>query len=311
MSFVAGAASANVDLLYENMPRLPGPGEEIYTDRFSLQLGGGLAATLINLGRLGVPARIATELGGDLFSGFARAQFEQNGVSPLNLYHGDRIPVNITSAVILPGERSFISYGKGDMQPDADALEAFYRLAHGAKICLMTPGGFTDVYRKLKTEGTAMVLDMGWDDDLSFEKYGELLSLADYYTPNRKEAQKLTGRDDPLEAARELRKHFSQVIVKLDREGCIGIDGDGVFFCKSFDRFQNVDSTGAGDAFLAGFCYGLFRGAPLRECVAYGNITGGKAVTAVGALTAYVTEPELLAIRADARPDEQPQGVST
>ncbi len=309
MSFVVGAASANVDLLYENMPRLPGPGEEIYTDRFSLQLGGGLAATLINLGRLGVPARIATELGDDLFSGFAKAEFEKSGVSPLNLYHGDRIPVNITSAVILPHDRSFLSYGKGDMQPDADALEAFYRLAHGARICLMTPGGFTDVYRQLKAEGTVLVLDMGWDDDLSFEKYGELLSLADCYTPNRKEAQKLTGREDPLEAARALRAHFSRVIVKLDRDGCIGIDGDDAFFCKSFDRFKNVDSTGAGDAFLAGFCYGLYHGAPLRECVMYGNITGGKAVTAVGALAAWVTEPELLAVRASASPAELPQSL--
>ena len=92
MSFIAGAASTNVDLLYENMPRVPAPGEEVYTDRFSLQLGGGLAATLINLGRLGIGARIATELGDDLFSRFAAAEFEKNGVRPLNLYHGDRIP---------------------------------------------------------------------------------------------------------------------------------------------------------------------------------------------------------------------------
>ena len=297
MSFIAGAAAANVDLLYENMPRLPAPGEEIYTDRFSLQLGGGLPATLINLGRLGVPARIATELGEDLFSRFAREEFRKSGVEPLNLYHGDRIPVNITSAVILPQDRSFISYGKGSLENDAAAAEAFYRMATGAKICLISAGGFTDVYRKLKAEGTTLVLDMGWDDDLSFEKYGELLELADVYTPNRKEALRLTGRSDPADAARALKRHFEKVIVKVDKDGCIGIDGDDAFFCKSLDRFQNVDSTGAGDAFLAGLCYGLFHGYPLRECVAFGNITGGKAVTAVGALSAFVTEPELLAIR--------------
>ena len=295
MSFIAGAASANVDLLYENMPRLPAPGEEIYTDRFSLQLGGGLAATLINLGRLGVPARIATELGDDMFSEFARSRFTAAGVEPLNLYHGDKIPVNITSAVILPGDRSFISYGKGDLEAGDDALEAFYRMATGAKICLMTTGGFTEVYKKLKSEGTTMVLDMGWDDELSFDKFAAEFGIADYYTPNRKEAQKLTGRDDPYEAARELKKRFENVVVKVDRDGCIGIDSDGnEFFCPSLDRFVNVDSTGAGDAFLAGFCYGLFHDKPLKRCIEFGNVTGGKAVTAVGALSAYVTEEELL-----------------
>ena len=297
MSFIAGAASANVDLLYQNMPRLPEPGEEIYTEQFSLQLGGGLAATLINLGRLGVPARIATELGTDLFSEFAKAQFRENGVTPLNLYHGDKIPVNITSAVILPHDRSFISYGKGDLESDAAAQEAFYDLASGAKICLMNSPAFADVYRRLKAKGTTMVLDMGWDDELSFEKYGQMLEIADYYTPNRKEALKLTGCDDPKSAAEALKKHFRHVVVKVDKDGCFGIDEQGSFFCPSLDSFRCVDSTGAGDAFLAGFCYGLFHDYPLRDCVEFGNITGGKAVTAVGALSAFVTEAELLDIK--------------
>ena len=65
---------------------------------------------------------------------------------------------------------------------------------------------------------------------------------------------------------------------------------------KSVSEFKNADSTGAGDAFLAGFIYGLINDAPLSTCIAYGNITGGKAVTAVGALSAYVTEDELHAL---------------
>ena len=298
MSFIVGAASTNVDLLYENMPRIPAPGEEVYTNRFSLQLGGGLPATLINLGRLGIPTKIATELGEDLFSRFAKEQFENSRVSPINLYHGDQIPVNITSAIILKDDRSFVSYGKGDLESDQAAQDAFYQLAKGAKICLMSAGGFLDVYRKLKSEGTTMVLDMGWDDDLSFDKYGALLALADYYTPNQKEAMKLTGSDSPRAAAELLRRHFAHVIVKVDKDGCIGVDEDGEFFCPSVERFVNVDSTGAGDAFLAGFCYGLYRDRSFRECIEFGNITGGKAVTAVGALSAYVTEEELLAIHA-------------
>ncbi len=294
MSFIAGVAAANVDLLYEKMPKIPAPGEEVYTDSFSLQLGGGLAATLINIGRLGIPAKIATELGDDMFSSFARAEFEKNGVSPLNLYTGDKIPVNITSAIILPDDRSFVSYGKGDLAPDDNALEAFYKLATGAKICLMSPGGFTEVYKKLKSEGTIMVLDMGWDDDLSFETYADELSIADYYTPNRKEAEKLTGCSDPRDAALALKKHFKNVVVKADKDGCFGIDESGLFFCPSVDEFKHVDSTGAGDAFLAGFCYGLYYDYPLRDCIQFGNVTGGKAVTKVGALSAYVNESQLL-----------------
>ncbi len=294
MAFIAGAGATNVDLLYQGMPKIPDVGEEIFCKDFSLQLGGGLPATLINLGRLGIETKIATELGNDIFSNFAKEQFEKNGVQPLNLYCGNGIPLNITSAVILPQDRSFISYGKGSIDPNDNVKEAFYQLAKGSKITMMQPGGFNEVYAKLKSEGTILVLDMGWDEEMSFEKYSKLLSLADYYTPNQKEAMKITNTSSPEDAAKELKKYFEKVVVKVDKDGCLGIDGDKAVFVKSIDEFKNVDSTGAGDAFLSGFMYGLFYDYPLSECLLLGNITGGKSVTAVGALSAYVDEEELL-----------------
>ena len=294
MAFIAGAGSTNVDLLYQGFDRLAGVGEELYCKDFSLQLGGGLPATLINLGRLGIETKIATELGNDIFSNFAKEKFIENGVTPTNLYEGEKIPLNITSAIILPKDRTFYSYGKGTIEPDEKAMETFYNIATGSKICMMQLGGFLPVYKKLKEEGTILVLDTGWDDEMSFEKYDEYLSVADYYTPNRKEALRITGTDNEKDAAYTLKKYFDKVVVKVDADGCIGIDGDDYFFCPSIEEFKNVDSTGAGDAFLAGFMYGLFYDYPLKDCIEYGNITGGKAVTAVGALSGYVTEKELL-----------------
>lgn len=298
MAFISGAGATNVDLLYQGMERIPGVGEELYCKDFSLQLGGGLPATLINLGRLGIETKIATELGTDIFSDFAREKFTENGVAPTNLYSGDKIPLNITSAIILPKDRTFFTYGKGSIEPDDKALETFYNVAKGSKICMMQLGGFLPIYKKLKEEGTILVLDTGWDDEMSFEKYDEYLSVADYYTPNRKEALKITGTDNENDAAYALKKYFDKVVVKVDADGCIGIDGDDYFFCPSIDEFKNVDSTGAGDAFLAGFMYGVFYDYPLKDCIEYGNITGGKAVTEVGALSGFVTEKELLEYKA-------------
>lgn len=297
MAFVSGAGATNVDLLYQGFDRLADVGEELYCKDFSLQLGGGVPATLINLGRLGIKAKIATELGDDIFSNFAKEKYTANNVSPVNLYEGDKIPLNITSAIILPTDRTFYTYGKGTIDPDDKAMETFYNMAKGAKVCIMQPGGFLDVYKKLKDEGTVLVLDTGWDDALSFEKYGNYLETADYYTPNRKEAMRITGESTPEKAAYALKQYFDKVVVKVDADGCIGIDGDEYFFVHSVDEFKNVDSTGAGDAFLAGFVYGLFYDKSLKECIELGNITGGKAVTAVGALSAYVTEKELLAYK--------------
>ena len=294
MGYISGAGATNIDLLYKDIKRLPGVGEEVYTKNFSLQLGGGLPATLINLSRLNIETRIATELGDDLFSDFARSEFESAGAHPFNLYRGNEIPLNITSAVILPSDRSFITYSKGELDNNDYAKEMFYRCATGSKLCYIQYGGFIDVFEQLKKEGTVLVLDTGWDDELSFEKYGDYIRLADYYTPNQKEAMKITKTDNPYDALEALGEHFEKPIVKLDKDGCIGAENGEVFKFGIIDEFKNVDSTGAGDAFLAGFMYGLYHSYPLKECVLFGNITGGKCVTKAGALSAYCNEKELL-----------------
>ena len=112
MSFVAGAGNVNVDLVFSGLPRLPEEGEELYARSFSVQMGGGTPGTLINLSRLGVPTCLQTLLGPDMFSDFARRAFAENGVSPVNLYHGDRIPLNISVAALTPGDRTFLSYSE-------------------------------------------------------------------------------------------------------------------------------------------------------------------------------------------------------
>lgn len=294
--FVAGMGATNVDILYSGLERLPGEGEELYTKDFSVQLGGGVPATLINLGRLNIPVKIATQLGEDMFSSFAKLQFEKNGVLPVNLYEGDGIPLNVTSVMITPSDRTFVTYGQGEFEADETMLEEAYEMCRGAEIVIMTPGSFLPVYEKLKEDGTVLVFDCGWDDDLSMEKYGKYLKIADYYTPNRKEALKITGTNTSEEAAKVLSKYFDKVLIKLDKDGCLGYENGEFFTVKPIENIKAVDSTGAGDAFLAGFIYGLYHKKTFRESIMLGNVTGGKCVGSVGCLSGYAEEKELLTL---------------
>lgn len=293
-SFVAGVGSTNIDLLYYGLDKLPKEGEEVYSKSFSLQLGGGCPATLINLGRLGVPTKIATELGKDIFSAFAANEFEKAGVTPLNLYKKRGMPLNVTSAMITANDRTFMSYGNANVEATKEALEKAYEMCRGAKIVIMQPGEFLPLYEKLKAEGTLLVFDSGWDDTMSLETYREYLTLADYYTPNQKEALKITGANTPEQAAEILSDYFQNVVIKLDKNGCLGMQNGKTFIVPPVPNVKCVDSTGAGDAFLAGFIYGLFHDKPFADCILFGNITGGKCVTEVGCLRGYLTENTLL-----------------
>ena len=297
MSFASGIGRVNIDLLYSGLPRMPHPGEELYSTGFSLQLGGGVPATLVNLSRLGVPVRILTWLGEDQFSSFAKGEFERCGAEPINLYTGNGMPVNLSTAVLTPGERTFISYTDGIGSEDG-LLERAYDAMRGARILEMNPDGPLEVYRQLKKDGTILVLDMGWDEEMCFEKYHDFLELADYYTPNLPESLRITGENTPERAARALERYFDHVIVKLDKGGCL-IREEGREHVISSLSVPFADSTGAGDAFLSGLLYGLYYGKSFAQSVLYGNITGGKCVTAIGCLSAYCTEDELLQTAAE------------
>ncbi len=289
MSFAAGYGKTNVDLLFEGMPRLPLEGEEIFTDRFSLCLGGGIPGTMVTLSRLGIKTKTVTELSGDMFSTFALEEFRKAGCEPINIYEGDKVAVNITAAAITKNDRTFWSYGNINERANAQKI---YEGLKGAKVVAMHDD-YIDVYKKLSSEGSVVIFDTGFIDGMTFEDFKERIELADYYLPNRKEASIITGEDDPKKAAEFLSKYLKYAIVKLDKDGCLIYDGKEYTFVRSIDEFVHVDSTGAGDAFFAGFAFGIMNDESIERCVLFGNITGGKCVTAVGCTTAYVTRDEL------------------
>lgn len=290
MSFVAAFGKLNVDLLYSGMPRIPDEGEEIYCKDFKVCLGGGLPATMINCSRLGVPSKIGTFLGDDMFSQFARKELDKNGTQ-YEIFESKNYPLNVTSAIITERDRTFVSYGGTENYSD-EMHEKIYNCLKGAKIVGMQEA-VLPVYKQLKKDGTILVLDTGYSEDMSVKKYKDYLEIADYYTPNIDETEKMTGTRDAHKALDFLRNYFEKPIVKLGKFGCAGYD-NGYFTVDNIDEFKCVDATGAGDAFLAGFIYGLYNDMDFKQCILAGNITGGKCVTGVGCLTEYVNENELL-----------------
>lgn len=298
MSFIAAVGRTNVDLLYIDMPRIPNEGEEIYSADFDIQLGGGAPGTMVTVTRLGIPGRLATYLGKDMFSTFARSCFEENGVEPFNLHRHDdsqqkaSIPVNVSSVLLTAGDRTFGTYCKPDEITDVER-EAVYKMSTGARIVQMTPG-YLDVYKRLKDEGSILIFDIGWEDGLCLERYEEYLQVADYFTPNIREALAITNTETPEDAIRVLARYFEHPMVKLDKDGCLILVEGQPKLIPSMLGVKAIDSTGAGDAFLAGFMYGLYHGYSFEEAVLFGNITGGTCVTGRGCLSAWVNEKELL-----------------
>ncbi len=105
--------------------------------------------------------------------------------------------------------------------------------------------------------------------------YGELVFA------NRDEALAVTGRDHVHEALRDLRKLCPGVALTMGHAGAmISLHGE-VAYVEAFP-VTPVDTTGAGDAFAAGFLYGRISGASPFQCGRLGAYFASKVITLVG-----------------------------
>jgi sugar/nucleoside kinase (ribokinase family) len=101
--------------------------------------------------------------------------------------------------------------------------------------------------------------------------------------PNRDEAAVLTGATDPAAMARALGAHHDVAVVTLGAQGAVACGRDGAVVRAPAVGTDVVDTTGAGDAFNAGFLAHWLTRAPLVDCLAAGNALAADAVRRLGA----------------------------
>jgi len=121
----------------------------------------------------------------------------------------------------------------------------------------------------------------------------DTLSRVDVFAPNQSEACQLTGLDDPQKAAARLAQFCPLVVVKAGAQGAYAHTRDQAYFSPAL-AVEVVDTTGAGDAFNAGFLAAMLKRKPLETCLRYGNICGGLSTTQRGGATAVPTLDALI-----------------
>ena len=95
---------------------------------------------------------------------------------------------------------------------------------------------------------------------------------ADLLLPNAEEAAVLTGARDPEAAAWALARDGREVVITLGKDGALWSDGEHVERAQASPAPARVDSTGAGDAFTAGWLGARLRGAEPPEALAEGEL---------------------------------------
>ncbi len=294
-AFIVG--NVTLDVLCSPVDDVPRH-ESIGCEQAAVGPGGCASNTAVVLASLGVPVGIAACIGHDDAARFARRTWQTYGVD-------DRFVTVVSSATAVSvglvdsaHQPRFIHTSGANAALTPDRLQPQAYAAAGARWLhlggyfvlpgLLTPA-LAEVFHAARRLGLRTSLDVVTSPAMSHpEPLWPVLPQVDVFFCNLHEGRRLTGESTPAAIAAALRtRGAATVIVKLGSEGCYLADEHGARRLPAPAVSEVVDTTGAGDAFAAGYIAAALQGASPPEAAAYANRIGAQAVTALGAVAAF------------------------
>jgi sugar/nucleoside kinase (ribokinase family) len=277
-----------LELVFGQLDRLPGPGEEVFTDEFAISCGGAItSATAAAAG--GARAGMCTLLGEDLGSQLAIEQCAARGIDISPSTRVDRPAAGITVVLNFAGDRGFVTHVPP--RPDAERREidrwlGVLRQYRPAWCYLHAGRGVPRFLSEAHELGSKVVLDISLGDEREGDIITECVRLADIFVPNTDELLRLTGEQTIELALAAASAWGTQLVVTRGAAGALVSRTDGSFteVTSGVREVEVKDLTGAGDNFAGALIAALQAGASVTEAVVEANAAGSAAVGQLGAI---------------------------
>ena len=279
--------------------------------------GGDMLNTAVHLARLGADTAFLTALGDDPFSRDLRQRWVDEGVDPALILTDPARRSGLYAITNDPdGERRF-TYWRGDSaarqlfgQPGVDAALAIAGQADLLVFSMITlailpPAGREALYalaRRVRKRGGRVAFDTNyrpvlWHDVAEARAASAAaMAIADIGLPTLEDEAALIGTDNPAAVLDRWRAAgVAEIVVKQGADGCT-VDGHAVL---PRARLAPVDTSGAGDAFNAGYLHARLTGAAPCDAAVAGHALAGWVVMRRGAVPAVTADAPYAALAAD------------
>ena len=257
--------------------------------------GGQTASCMVGLQRLGMKTAYAGRFGSDAEGAFGLQTLKDEGT-------------DVSFAEIIPDSKNQIAFIMIDEQSgertifwDRDEKLAYSQsevplsLARQGKVLHFDghdPYACSQMAREAKRNSVITSLDV----DNFYEGCEELLLFIDVLISSENFPRRLTGIRDEHSALIEIKERFGCAIVGMTfgtRGSMLYVDGEFLTTPAYQVPGGAKDTTGAGDAYHAGFIYGLLKGEEIEECMKLGSIVAALKCRKLGARTALPDANEL------------------
>jgi ribokinase len=299
---VVGFGALNVDKLFK-VNRLAGAEEESFVEAHSETCGGSAANAIVGLARLGCNVGFVGKVAGDREGGLLLEDFRKEGVDIAGVIHAERGESGrVMGFVDEKGARAlYIDSGVNDTITLEEVKVDYFgqtRFLH-----LTSFVGNQSFHTQKETlqilpENVKVSFDPGaLYASKGFDELEPIIRRSYVVMPNSTELKLITGETDYCNGADSLIGNGVRIVaVKLGADGCYVTDGCERRIIEPF-KVDTVDTTGAGDAFCAGFLYGLLNDKDLYECGRLGNFVASRCVMKMGARAGLPYAKDLALLR--------------
>ena len=289
---IAVVGSAMIDLTaYAAV--IPAPGQTLEGDLFTTGFGGKGANQAVIAAHCGAEVHFVGKLGRDLFGDSIAENFKKLGIDSEYVERSDtpngvaHIWVDANGEnriIIIPGANHEIESKKA-----IEAIESIAGLAVVVAQCEIKQEVTLAAFSAAKKRGCVTILNPAPYQPLS----EELLAVTDWIIPNETEFKELLGQDPTSDEVLKKFRPGKNSIVTLGSEGAVLITSEGNLTRVSAPKVNPVDTTGAGDAFVGVFAFGLASGKNPEDAMKLGVKVASMSVTRKGAQSSYPSQAEI------------------
>ncbi|HEV3467903.1 MAG TPA: carbohydrate kinase family protein [Pyrinomonadaceae bacterium] len=262
----------------------------------ALSAGGQTASAMVGLQRLGLRTAYAGRFGSDAEGRFGLETLRAEGVNVerAEVVEGARNQLAFILIDARTGERTVI-WDRDERlayRPE-EAPRGFAARGRVLHMDAHDPPACARLAREAREAGTLVSLDI----DNIYDGLPELLPHVDVLVSSKEFPRRLTGLTDERRALIETKARLrpdALVGMTLGGRGAVVYHGGAFVEARAFGVPGGCrDTTGAGDAFHAGFLYGLLRGEEVEASLRLGCAVAALKCRRLGARAALPTAPEL------------------
>lgn len=294
-----GNISADLFFKTDNLTKKDGRyqlalGGKYMMDEFEMHVGGGGANIAIGCRKLGLKTAVVGMIGNNPFR---RAILERLQKSRVNTRYTMFNQTDTSVSIILldpSGERTILVHSSPRRHTSAE--KHILRTVKNTRAVYMghMPDGALS-YRvlameRLRRSGTFIVVNFGKrDSSLPREQTDAVLEHTDMLILNTFEfAQLIRKPEDKINFRKSVLPHVpvlrdKLLVVTAAADGSFAYHGDKVYFQKAFRPKKIIDTTGAGDAYTAGFLASYLKHEDISQAMKWGSRYAAKIITHIGA----------------------------